>query len=91
MLDNSASLLYNRILNIERSDMGYKEFTPKDPVAAKITQNAKKFGEIRLQNEILVKEFLNRERIRLDEQERAEIEKIFINLMKIEEDVQLSG
>lgn len=71
--------------------MGYEAFAPKDLRVVKIIQNAKKFGVERLQNEALVKEFLNREQISLSENERENIRQIFINLMKIEEEVQLSG
>lgn len=71
--------------------MGYEAFAPKDLRVVKIIQNAKKFGAERLQNEALVKEFLNREQISLSEDERENIRQIFINLMKIEEEVQLSG
>ncbi|QCD52012.1 acetyltransferase [Campylobacter sp. RM16192] len=71
--------------------MGYEEFKIKDLRVAKIVQNAKKFGEIRLQNEALVKELLSLKQISLDKQERDEIERIFVNLMKIEEEVQLSS
>lgn len=71
--------------------MGYEAFAPKDLRVVKIIQNAKKFEVERLQNEALVKEFLNREQISLSEDERENIRQIFINLMKIEEEVQLSG
>ncbi|QKG29928.1 acetyltransferase [Campylobacter sp. RM16187] len=71
--------------------MGYEAFAlNKDLRVVKITQNAKKFGVERLENEALVKEFLNCEQISLDETERENIEQIFTNLMKIEEEVQLS-
>lgn len=71
--------------------MGYEAFAlNKDLRVVKITQNAKKFGVERLENEALVKEFLNCEQISLDKVERENIEEIFTNLMKIEEEVQLS-
>lgn len=71
--------------------MGYEAFAlNKDLRVVKITQNAKKFGVERLENEALVKEFLNCEQISLDDAERENIEEIFTNLMKIEEEVQLS-
>lgn len=71
--------------------MGYEAFNIKDKRAAQIVQNAKKFGFEELQNAALVETFLNSERINLSSQEREEIERIFVNLMKIEESVQLSG
>ncbi|WP_316370332.1 acetyltransferase [Campylobacter sp.] len=56
----------------------------------KIVQNARKFDVEILQNEAIVKSFLNSEKMELNESERLNIEEIFKILMKIEEDTQLS-
>ncbi|WP_249321902.1 acetyltransferase [Campylobacter curvus] len=56
----------------------------------KIVQNARKFDVEILQNEAIVKSFLNSDKMELNESERLKIEEIFKILMKIEEDTQLS-
>ncbi|MFC2492440.1 MAG: acetyltransferase [Campylobacter curvus] len=56
----------------------------------KIVQNARKFDVEILQNEAIVKSFLNSRKMEINESERLKIEEIFKILMKIEEDTQLS-
>lgn len=68
----------------------YEKFTPTDQNAYKITQNARNFGIDSLSNTKLVQHFLNSTRINLTSKERENLEKIFTNLMKIEDEVQLS-
>ncbi|MCR4942833.1 MAG: acetyltransferase [Campylobacter sp.] len=70
--------------------MPYEDFKPSDPVAFKIIQNAKEFGVDLLENENLLSEFLKTATTNLKQEEREKIEEIFVKLMKIEEDVQLS-
>ncbi|MGG7047562.1 MULTISPECIES: acetyltransferase [unclassified Campylobacter] len=70
--------------------MGYENFKHQDLRALKIVENAKKFGVETLQNEALVNQFLKVPKLHLSDGERANIEEIFMNLMQIEQDVQLS-
>ncbi|MBN7289108.1 acetyltransferase [Campylobacter curvus] len=70
--------------------MAYENFKNQDLRALKIVQNARKFDVEILQNEAIVKSFLNSEKMELNESERLNIEEIFKILMKIEEDTQLS-
>ncbi|CAD7286337.1 acetyltransferase [Campylobacter suis] len=70
--------------------MGYENFKHQDLRALKIVENAKKFGIETLQNEALVSQFLKAPKLHLSDDERANIEEIFMNLMQIEQDVQLS-
>ncbi|EAT99425.1 MULTISPECIES: hypothetical protein [Campylobacter] len=70
--------------------MAYENFKNQDPRALKIVQNARKFDVEILQNEAIVKSFLNSDKMELNESERLKIEEIFKILMKIEEDTQLS-
>lgn len=70
--------------------MAYENFKNQDPRALKIVQNARKFDVEILQNEAIVKSFLDSEKMELNESERLKIEEIFKILMKIEEDTQLS-
>ncbi|QKF60673.1 hypothetical protein [Campylobacter curvus] len=70
--------------------MAYENFKNQDLRALKIVQNARKFDVEILQNEAIVKSFLNSDKMELNESERLKIEEIFKILMKIEEDTQLS-
>lgn len=70
--------------------MGYENFASKDPLVTKIIRNSKKFGEERLQNEALLRLFLDAKAPEIDEILRGEIEKIFVKLIQIEEEAQLS-
>jgi len=70
--------------------LAYENFKNQDPRALKIVQNARKFDVEILQNEAIVKSFLNSDKMELNESERLKIEEIFKILMKIEEDTQLS-
>lgn len=70
--------------------MAYENFKNQDSRALKIVQNARKFDVEILQNEAIVKSFLNSDKMELNESERLKIEEIFKILMKIEEDIQLS-
>lgn len=70
--------------------MGYENFATRDVRLAKIIQNARKFDSPALQNQQLLMAFSNAAKINLSDDERASLEKIFLNLMKIEKDVQLS-
>ncbi|WP_169778437.1 acetyltransferase [Campylobacter curvus] len=70
--------------------MAYENFKNQDPRALKIVQNARKFDVEILQNEAIVKSFLNSDKMEINESERLNIEEIFKILMKIEEDTQLS-
>ena len=70
--------------------MAYENFKNQDPRALKIVQNARKFDVEILQNEAIVKSFLNSDKMELNESERLKIEEIFKILMKIEADTQLS-
>lgn len=71
--------------------MAYEEFAIKDLRIAKIAQNARKFGISRLSNEDLIAELLSCKRVFLNSKERELVEEIFVKLIKIEEQVQLSG
>ena len=70
--------------------MAYENFKNQDLRALKIVQNARKFDVEILQNEAIVKSFLNSDKMEINESERLNIEEIFKILMKIEEDTQLS-
>lgn len=70
--------------------MPYENFKSKNPLAAKIAANARKFDVETLQNEAVVEVLLAAPSQNLSAGERAEIERIFIKLIKIEEDAQLS-
>lgn len=70
--------------------MAYENFKNQDLRALKIVQNARKFDVEILQNEAIVKSFLNSRKMEINESERLKIEEIFKILMKIEEDTQLS-
>ncbi len=70
--------------------MPYENFKSKNPLAAKITANARKFDVETLQNEAVVEVLLVASSQKLSAGERAEIERIFTKLIKIEEDAQLS-
>ena len=70
--------------------MPYENFKSKNPLAAKIAVNARKFDVQTLQNEAVVEVLLAAAGQNLSVGERAEIERIFTKLIKIEEDAQLS-
>ena len=70
--------------------MPYENFKSKNPLAAKIATNARKFDVQTLQNEPVVEVLLAASSQKLSAGERAEIERIFTKLIKIEEDAQLS-
>ena len=71
--------------------MAYEDFLVKNFQSFKICANAKKFGVESLQNDDLVEILLNANRIELSDQNRKCVAEIFIKLMKIEEEVQLSN
>ena len=68
--------------------MGYESF--KNPLAAKIAQNARNLGFEQLMNEEFVQMLLSSKKMELSAVNRENIEQIFIKLMEIEEKVQLS-
>jgi hypothetical protein len=68
--------------------MGYESF--KNPLAAKIVQNARNLGFEQLTNEEFVQMLLGSKKMELDDTDRENVEQIFIKLMEIEEKVQLS-
>ncbi|MBE3021837.1 acetyltransferase [Campylobacter sp. RM13119] len=70
--------------------MGYESFVIKDPRVAKIIENAKKFDIEALENEAMLKTLLASQKFTLSQNERDSIEEIFVKLMKIEEEIQLS-
>ena len=74
----------------KRGKMPYENFKSKNPLAAKIAANARKFDVETLQNEAVVEVLLAAAGQNLSAGERAEIERIFTKLIKIEEDAQLS-
>ncbi|MBE2984451.1 acetyltransferase [Campylobacter sp. RM9344] len=71
--------------------MGYESFVIKDPRVAKIIENAKKFDIEALENEAMLKTLLASQKFTLSQNERDSIEEIFVKLMKIEEEIQLSN
>ena len=68
--------------------MGYEGF--KNPLAAKIAQNARNLGFEQLMNEEFVQMLLSSKKMELSAVDRENVEQIFIKLMEIEEKVQLS-
>ena len=68
--------------------MGYESF--KNPLAAKIAQNARNLGFEQLLIEECVQLLRRSKKIELSAVDRENIEQIFIKLMEIEEKVQLS-
>ena len=71
--------------------MPYENFKSKNPLAAKIATNARKFGVETLQNEQLVNLLLNEKKIEISDEQKEAARRVFTGLMKIEESVQLSG
>ena len=71
--------------------MPYENFKSKNPLAAKIAANARKFGIETLQNEAVVSSLLQVQKINLTSEQRQVVERVFTGLMNIEESVQLSG
>ena len=71
--------------------MPYENFKSKNPLAAKIAANARKFGVETLQNEELVNLLLNEKKIEISDEQKEAARRVFTGLMKIEESVQLSG
>ncbi len=71
--------------------MSYENFKSKNPLAAKIAANARKFDVQTLQNEDLVNLLLNEKKIKISDEQKEAARRVFTGLMKIEESVQLSG
>ena len=71
--------------------MPYENFKSKNPLAAKIAVNARKFDVQTLQNEDLVNLLLNEKKIEISDEQKEAARRVFTGLMKIEEIVQLSG
>ena len=71
--------------------MPYENFKSKNPLAAKIAANARKFDVQTLQNEDLVNLLLNEKRIEISDEQKEAARRVFTGLMNIEESVQLSG
>ena len=70
--------------------MPYENFKSKNPLAAKITANARKFDVHTLQNEAVVSSLLQVQKINLTSEQRQVTVEIFTKLIQIEEDSQLS-
>ena len=70
--------------------MPYENFKSKNPLAAKITANARKFDVETLQNEAIVSSLLQVQKINLTSEQRQVTVEIFTKLIQIEEDSQLS-
>nr|WP_314887447.1 acetyltransferase [uncultured Campylobacter sp.] len=70
--------------------MPYENFKSKNPLAAKIAANARKFGIETLQNEAVVSSLLQVQKINLTSEQRQVAAEIFTKLIQIEEDSQLS-
>ena len=71
--------------------MPYENFKSKNPLAAKIAANARKFDVQTLQNEDLINLLLNEKRIEISGEQKEAARRVFMGLIKIEESVQLSG
>lgn len=71
--------------------MPYENFKSKNPLAASIAANARKFDVQTLQNEDLVNLLLSEKKIEISDEQKGAVECVFTGLMKIEESVQLSG
>ena len=71
--------------------MPYENFKSKNPLAAKIAANARKFDVQTLQNEDFVNLLLNERKIEISDEQKEAARRVFTGLMKIEESVQLSG
>ena len=70
--------------------MPYENFKSKNPLAAKITANARKFDVETLQNEAVVSSLLQVQKINLTSEKRQVTAEIFTKLIQIEEYSQLS-
>lgn len=70
--------------------MPYENFKSKNPLAAKITANARKFDVETLQNEAIVSSLLQVQKINLTSEQRQVTAEIFTKLIQIEEGSQLS-
>lgn len=70
--------------------MPYENFKSKNPLAAKIVANARKFDVETLQNEAVVSSLLQVQKINLTSEQRQVTAEIFTKLIQIEEDSQLS-
>lgn len=75
----------------KRGKMPYENFKSKNPLAAKIAANARKFDVQTLQNEDLINLLLNEKRIEISGEQKEAARRVFMGLIKIEESVQLSG
>ena len=71
--------------------MPYENFKSKNPLAANIAANARKFDVQTLQNEDLVNLLLSEKKIEISGEQKEAVERVFTGLMNIEEGVQLSG
>ena len=71
--------------------MPYENFKSKNPLAAKIAANARKFDVQTLQNEELVNLLLSEKKIEISDEQKEAARRVFTGLMNIEESVQLSG
>ena len=71
--------------------MPYENFKSKNPLAAKIAANARKFDVQTLQNEDLVNLLLHEKTLAISDEQQAAGERVFTGLMNIEGSVQLSG
>ena len=70
--------------------MSYENFKSKNPLAAKIAANARKFDVQALQNEAVVSSLLQVQKLNLTSEQRQVTVEIFTKLIQIEEDSQLS-
>lgn len=69
--------------------MGYENFRVKDVSVLRVIENAKKFGVDSLVNEAVLNSLFS-VKYDLSDDFRQNIAEIFIKLIKIEEDIQLS-
>ncbi|MBR8461663.1 acetyltransferase [Campylobacter sp. faydin G-105] len=70
--------------------MGYESFITRDLRVIKIAENAKKFGDERLQNEAVIKTLINIVKFDLNSDERGKIAEIFKILISTQDSIQLS-
>ncbi|MDL0089444.1 acetyltransferase [Campylobacter gastrosuis] len=69
--------------------MGYENFRVKDVSVLRVIENAKKFGVDSLVNEAVLNSLFG-VKYDLSDDFRQNVAEIFIKLIKIEEDIQLS-
>lgn len=69
--------------------MGYENFRVKDVSVLKVIENAKKFGVDSLVNEAVLNSLFS-VKYDLGDDFRQNVAEIFIKLIKLEEDIQLS-